>query len=93
VRDAGNRVARTLSATHRTFLAIPACRAPEYNNGWCERNHRQKGAIETLFDAVMAGDGQSPAEVAAWFNVPIAAVDAAVTYERMFLEESSPLAA
>jgi uncharacterized protein (DUF433 family) len=50
-------------------------------------------ATETLFDAVMAGGGQSPAEVAAWFNVPIAAVDAAVTYERMLLEESSPLAA
>ncbi len=50
-------------------------------------------ATETLFDAVMAGDGQSPAEVAAWFNAPIAAVEAAVTYERMLLEESSPLAA
>jgi uncharacterized protein (DUF433 family) len=50
-------------------------------------------ATEALFDAVMAGDGQSPAEVAAWFDVPIAAVEAAVTYERMLLEESSPIAA
>ncbi len=48
---------------------------------------------EALFDAVMAGDGQSHAEVAAWFDVPIAAVEAAVTYERMLSEEFSPLAA
>jgi uncharacterized protein (DUF433 family) len=50
-------------------------------------------ATEALFDAVMAGDGQSPAEVAAWFGIPLAAVEAAVRYERMLLEESSPLAA
>ncbi len=48
---------------------------------------------EALFDAVTAGKGQSHTEVAAWFDVPIAAVEAAVTYERMLSEEFSPLAA
>lgn len=50
-------------------------------------------ATEALFDAVTAGKGQSHAEVAAWFAVPIAAVEAAITYERMLSEECSPLAA
>jgi len=48
---------------------------------------------EALFDAVTAGRGQSHADVAAWFGVPIAAVEAATTYERMLSEEFSPLAA
>lgn len=39
----------------------------------------------TLFNAVMAGDGQSHADVAKWFDIPRAAVDAAVTYERSLL--------
>lgn len=35
-----------------------------------------------LFDAVMAGQGQSVKEVADWYEVSIAAVEAAVAYER-----------
>ncbi len=35
-----------------------------------------------LFDAVRAGQGQSAQEIAEWFEVPIAAVEAAVEYER-----------
>ena len=35
----------------------------------------------TLYEAVRAGAGQSPAKVAAWFGVPLAAVTAAVAFE------------
>jgi uncharacterized protein (DUF433 family) len=34
-----------------------------------------------LYDAVMAGSGQSPEVVAEWFGIPLEAVQAAVTFE------------
>jgi uncharacterized protein (DUF433 family) len=39
----------------------------------------------TLYDAVIAGSGQSPEIVARWFGVPLDAVQAAVDYERSLL--------
>jgi uncharacterized protein (DUF433 family)/transposase-like protein len=40
-------------------------------------------STRALSDAVMAGGGQSPATVAEWFGVPIAAVEAAVEFETL----------
>jgi hypothetical protein len=40
-------------------------------------------ATSAIYDAVRAGkDGQTPAEVARWLGIPIAAVNAAVKFER-----------
>lgn len=38
-----------------------------------------------LYDAVLAGGGQSPAAVAEWFGVPLDAVEAAVAFEQSLL--------
>jgi uncharacterized protein (DUF433 family) len=38
-----------------------------------------------LYDAVLAGDGQSPEVVAQWFGVPVDAVQAAVNFEQSLL--------
>jgi len=38
-----------------------------------------------LYDAVLAGGGQSPVVVAEWFGVPLDAVEAAVAFERSLL--------
>jgi uncharacterized protein (DUF433 family) len=41
---------------------------------------------KAIFDACRAGDGQDAKDVAQWFDVPLAAVHAAVAFERSLLE-------
>jgi len=41
---------------------------------------------KAIYDAVFAGGGQSPRDVARWLDIPIQAVEAAVAFENSLLE-------